>query len=165
MIRRTIIEACKVHTASAAGCFLPWSTYTLTCVAPQGESMSRHPKGAGVEVDGEQERRCHCARCQRQQQLKQRPQRGPEHQQQQQQHTADAQAKETWGRDTNKAQCSSRGGNRRYTLEEMEHKSILAQGHSSRKVLQGHTERYMKKRYFQIPPWKETCVQQQTFKY
>lgn len=57
--------------------------------------MGRSPKGADVEVEGEQERHHYCAHCQRQQQLKQMPQRSPEPQEQHQEHTTDAQAMKT----------------------------------------------------------------------
>lgn len=75
---------------------------TLTCVASQSESMRRSPKGADVEVDGEQERHHYCTHRQRQQQLKQMPKRRPEPQKQHQQHAADAQAMKTWEREREK---------------------------------------------------------------
>lgn len=82
--------------------------FALTSVAPQSESVRRSPEGAHVEVDREQERHGNRAHGQRQHQLEQIPKRSPEPCTQQQQHAADAQAVETWGRNTDRARSCCR---------------------------------------------------------
>lgn len=49
------------------------NTQPLTCVSAQSQSMGGSPKGADVEVDGEEEGHGDGRRCQRQEQLKHIP--------------------------------------------------------------------------------------------